>query len=634
MRIREFLPTFSRRNILLFGVYVALFMAAYLAALLLRFDFAVTDDEWRVWLDTLPLVLIVKICVFYWVGAFRGWWKYLTFADLADLLKAAALSTAGIIAIDYFLHASSEVPRGVLLLDFATTVLVIGGLRASVRLWNENAWRFGKHEDIRWALVVGANRAGEAIVRQTNSNGRSQYRVIGFIDDNRKLHGTKLGGVPILGDTSQIKDVAARVGAGTVLVAADSLPGPQLRRLMESCQSPDLTVKVVPRVEDIITGKYSFQVRDVSIDDLLGREPAELDTGVIGEFLRGRRVLVTGAGGSIGSEMCRQVARFGPEAIILVERFESALFSIHRELQERPEPVRAIACVGDVLDRRRMSAIFRKHRPGVVFHAAAHKHVPLMEENPGEAVKNNVFGTRVVADLAAEFGVERFVLISTDKAVNPRSVMGATKHLAERYIHLIGSHSETKFIVVRFGNVLGSNGSVVPIFQEQIRRGGPITVTHPDMRRYFMTIPEASELVLQAAAMGEGGEVFVLDMGKPVRIVDLAMDMVRLSGLSPDDIQVRFVGVRPGEKLDEELRFDDEQLLPTCHPKVQVAYHRPYEENGTGSFIEELAAVVEDPELVLQKLTELIPEYRPAGTRRAGRTAGRIEPALPATEVQ
>ncbi len=354
------------------------------------------------------------------------------------------------------------------------------------------------------------------------------------------------------------------------------LVGSELRRLVDDCAEAGLTLKVIPALEELVTGTYSVQLRDVNINDLLRREPVVLNSDAISTLVAGRTVMVTGAGGSIGSEICRQVLKFRPRKLLLVERAENSLFLVEQEFNLLRLDTTIIPCIADITDRQRLEQVFRQHRPEIVFHAAAHKHVPMMEYNPGEAIKNNVGGTQQLAEVADEFAVQEFVMISTDKAVNPTSVMGVSKHLAERFVHAFSEVATTKFVVVRFGNVLASNGSVVPIFQEQIRRGGPITVTHPEIERFFMTIPEASQLVLQAAAMGNGGEIFVLDMGQSVKIVALARDLIRLSGLQPDDIEIVFTGLRPGEKLYEELYFEDEERQPTPHPKVFVAYHRPY----------------------------------------------------------
>jgi FlaA1/EpsC-like NDP-sugar epimerase len=384
---------------------------------------------------------------------------------------------------------------------------------------------------------------------------------------------------------------------------------------MDTCADVGVKLKVIPGLEDLLTGDYSFQIRDVDINDLLRREPVQLSSDEIGTLLADRTVLVTGAGGSIGSEICRQVLRFHPRRLVLVERAENSLFSIEQEIHRSKTETELIPCIADITDRARIDQLFAQYQPSVVFHAAAHKHVPMMETNPGEAIKNNVLGTKQLVELADQHGVQEFVMISTDKAVNPTSVMGVSKQVAERYVHAFSEVATTKFVVVRFGNVLASAGSVVPIFQEQIRLGGPVTVTHPEIERFFMTIPEASQLVLQAAAMGKGGEIFVLDMGESVRIVDLAQDLIRLSGLDPDDIEIVFTGLRPGEKLYEELYFNDEEMLPTPHPKLFVAYHRPYHLTEVNQMIEALRPIVHDAnDAICNRLRELIPEYAPPET--------------------
>ena len=381
---------------------------------------------------------------------------------------------------------------------------------------------------------------------------------------------------------------------------------------MDDCQQADLDLKIIRRLEDRLSGDHRIPIRDIEISDLLRRAPVQLDTKSIGTMLEGRTVMVTGAGGSIGSEICRQALRFNPRILVLVGRGENRIFKVERKLQTLRTATTLYTCIASVTDQARMRHIFEEFRPEVIFHAAAHKHVPLMECNIGEAIQNNVGGSKCLADLAHEFGVRNFVFISTDKAVHPSSVMGASKQLAERYVHALSQTSPTRFTVVRFGNVLGSEGSVVPIFQEQIRRGGPITVTDPRMTRFFMTIPEASQLVLQAAAMGNGGEIFVLEMGEPVKIVDLAHDLVRLSGLPEDAIEICFTGVRPGEKLYEELYFDEEQTLPTSHPKLRAAYHRPYTLAEVRRDIVELQQLLHEPQEVLRrKLREIVPEYVP-----------------------
>jgi FlaA1/EpsC-like NDP-sugar epimerase len=555
--------------------------------------------------------MIIKMAVFYSGGHCHRSWHYVSLSDLAALLRSATFASLIIAALDKLMVQDFHISRIALPLDWALTILVLGGLRAMIRLSREEFRPrvFGK--GYRKALIVGANQSGETLARHLMANPRLQYSVAGFVDADAARYGSTVGGIPVLGLPEHALPIATALGIEDILVISGVLPGSKLRELMEGCAAAGVTLKVIPPIEELISsGSYSLQLRDVDINDLLRREPVQLSTEAISSLIAGRTVLVTGAGGSIGSEICRQVLKFRPKTLILVERAENSLFLIDQELRPFRSEVSIQPCIADINDVERIEQIFASWRPEVVFHAAAHKHVPMMEYNPGEAIKNNVQGTKVLAELADEYAVQEFVMISTDKAVNPTSVMGVSKQLAERFIHAFSEIATTKFVVVRFGNVLASNGSVVPIFQEQIRRGGPITVTHPEIERFFMTIPEASQLVLQAAAMGRGGEIFVLDMGQPVRIVDLAKDLIRLSGLQPEDIEIVFTGLRPGEKLYEELYFEDEEMQPTPHPKLFVAYHRPYALDDVRQAIGELAQMVhEQPDAIRAKIKEIVPEY-------------------------
>jgi FlaA1/EpsC-like NDP-sugar epimerase len=506
-----------------------------------------------------------------------------------------------------------RVPRSVIVLDWAGTVLAIGGIRALWRSVREELRPIFTSKPIRTALIVGADEAGELLARTLMSSTNSQYFVVGFLDDDPGLLHNRVAGLEVLGSIDTVGAEVERRRIDEVMVQSGSLTGKRFRKLLEDCVQAGGQVKVMPAIDELLMGHDSpshIKPRPVEIKDLLRREPVKLDNAAVRQLIEGRTVLVTGAGGSIGSEICRQVLRFHPQKLLLVERAENALFLLEQELcrhEPRPpfEPL-----IADITDEARMAQIMTTHRPDVIFHAAAHKHVPMMEWNPAEAIKNNCIGTQILARLADSHGVREFVMISTDKAVNPTSVMGCSKLVAERFVQALSTKSKTKFLVVRFGNVLASNGSVVPIFQEQIRLGGPITVTHPGICRYFMMIPEASQLVLQAASMGEGGEIFVLDMGESVKIVDLARDLISLSGLAEDDIEIVFTGLRPGEKLYEELYFDDEQRVATSHAKVFCALHRPTTLAAAESLIDELANVVdESPEVVRARFRELVPEY-------------------------
>lgn len=625
---------FSWRAFLVLCLHAVAFSAVLLLAYNLRFDFAVPTHYQRLFWMTLPSVIVLKLLIFYWMGLCHGWWRYVTFSDLATLLRAATLSSLIILALDQYLVSANHVPRVILLLDWGLTILVLGGLRCAWRLSREQFRPMLLRGDVHRAFIVGANQAGESLVRQLQSDPRLGYSITGFLDDDAATHGSRLGGVQIVGTPEEGAQLAEAFSTKEILVISGSLPGKRLRGLMALCEESGVALKVLPAFDEMLVSGVPLQIRDVDINDLLRREPVELSTDDIGQMLAGRTVMVTGAGGSIGSEICRQVLRFHPAALVLVERAENNLFVIDRELQATGCTTQLHPVMADIVDRPRMTQIFGQFRPDIVFHAAAHKHVPMMEFNPGEAIKNNIGGTRQLVELAHEHGVGEFVMISTDKAVNPTSVMGVSKQLAERVVHAYSEVSSTKFVAVRFGNVLASAGSVVPIFMDQIRRGGPVTVTHPDIERFFMTIPEASQLVLQAAAMGRGGEIFVLDMGEPVRIVDLARDLIRLSGFDTDEIEVVFTGLRPGEKLYEELYFDSEEMMPTPHPKLFVAYHRPYSLDEVNEALQQLdGALHESVEVLRRKLKDLVPEYSLEPTHGAASSNGHTAPVVPVTPV-
>lgn len=596
-------------------VHLALFIVAQAGAFALRFEFSIPADYLPLATVWLAVSLGIHLAVFSVFGMFSGMWRYTGANDLIALAKSAALSTlvfAGFIVLGGF----RSYPRSILVIEFLLTMMLVGGLRFGVRsLWQLASTVAQKREGkARRVLIVGAGDAGEMLAREMLKTHGGRFEPVGFADDNAAKRGARIHGVPVLGTIADVPELAKRHAVEEVVVAIPSATGRDMRSILEACKTSGISVRTMPGIDQLIEGRVTInQLRSVNIEDLLRREPVKLDMESISRLVEGRVVLVTGAGGSIGSELCRQVARFKPARIVLVERAENALFEIHRELLAKSPTVPVSPCMADICDEPRVRRVLMEHRPSVVLHAAAHKHVPMMEENPGEAVKNNVGGTRLLADLSSEYQVERFVMISTDKAVNPTSVMGATKRAAELYIQALSLKSRTRFVAVRFGNVLGSAGSVIPIFKEQIANGGPVTITHPDMRRYFMTIPEASQLVLQAATMGNGGEIFVLDMGEPVRIVDLANDLISLSGLVPGkDVEVVFTGLRPGEKLFEELSTEEEQAEKTRHPKIFIGKlpSRPYDEvsgivsdmvrNATGATLRD----------VVERLRVLIPEFQ------------------------
>ncbi len=601
------------RPAVVLAMHAAAFTAIYLAAVALRYDGVVTRLALEAALAALPLVVCCKLLAVVATGSHRGWWRLVSFADLIALVEASALGAGLLLIVSLILAAPASISPSVVLVDGAGTVLLLCGARAATRLIRE---RYGPRRvpgAPRRALVVGADEAGGALVRHLRMATHLGTRAVGFLDADSATSGRMLAGVPVLGSPMDVLRIAAKYRVETVFVPTPGVPARVIRDLVAACEGTGVRVQVVPGHDALISGNMAVRPRDVDIRDLLCRDPVRLDTRAIGEFLRGRVVVVTGGAGSIGSEICRQVLAFGPSRLVLLDHNENALFFRERELLGMSGGCEIVPCVASIADAARLRAVFAEHRPEVVLHAAAHKHVPMMEANPGEAVKNNVFGTRTLVEAALRAGVEAFVMISSDKAVNPTSVMGACKRLAEMVVQSLSGLTGTRLVTVRFGNVLGSAGSVVPIFRDQICDGGPLTVTHPDMTRYFMTIPEAAQLVLQAGALGRGGEIFVLDMGEPVKIVDLARDMIRLSGMEEGrEIEIAYTGLRPGEKLFEELYDEAEARLQTSHPKIFLAQHRPCDTEGFWKDLDGLAAQVDRPaDSLIATLMKLIPEYRP-----------------------
>jgi len=576
--MRSFILSYRRVFVVL--AHLVMWTASFYGAFLLRFEFGIPRAYLVIIPKWLTILLGVRIVVFLAFGLFHGLWRYSGAHDLIDLVKASLISTA-IFALVVTFIGPHGLPRTVLIMDWVGSIVVVGGVRFSIRALREIAVQVAKPppEGRRRLLIVGAGDAGEMLMREISRTHAARYETLGFVDDNKAKVGERIHGVPVLGPISETPHLVARHEIDEVIIAIPSASGKDMRHIVDLCSGTGAHIRTLPGMDKLIDGRVTVsQLQAVRIEDLLGREPVVLDTESINAFVRSRVVLVTGAGGSIGSELCKQVARFGPRKVVLVEQAENNLFHIHRALVREFPDVPVVPCIADICDTKRMETIFAGEKPHVVFHAAAHKHVPMMEENPGEAIKNNVFGTKKIADLSSQYGVEKFVMVSTDKAVKPASIMGVSKRTAELYVQALSQRSKTQFVTVRFGNVLGSAGSVIPLFQEQIATGGPVTVTHPEMRRYFMTIPEACQLILQAGAMGVGGEIFVLDMGEPVKIVDLARDLIKLSGLVPgDDIEIKFTGIRPGEKLFEELSTTDEYADKTKHPKIFVGKFRARE---------------------------------------------------------
>ncbi|MBS1718808.1 MAG: polysaccharide biosynthesis protein, partial [Armatimonadetes bacterium] len=549
-------------------VLCAAFFIAYLPAVNVQLGEFYADTALR----QLPLVVLIQLSALVMVGAYSIIWRYVSIEDIKVFLKAAAISCVVLVVLRFVLNYSDftlwQIPISVILID---TMMAFGGLlalrilrRFVYELNEKNRVYSGKRKLKRKpTLIVGAGRMGATLVKEMVGRADGELEIRGFVDDDSRKKGGSVSGIKVLGGTKDLARLVDDLSIKQVVIAIDQAQGKEIRRIIDLCSKIPVRAQIVPSLNEIAHGRVSVsRIRDVQIEDLLGRDPVELDDDNLHEFLSGKTVMVTGAGGSIGSELVRQITNYKPQQILLVERAEFFLFQIERELASDYPDATCVPLIADVGDEPRMREIFEQYRPQVIFHAAAHKHVPLMELNPTEAIKNNVLATQLLGRLAGEYGVTDFVMISTDKAVNPTSIMGASKRIAEIVIQDLNQTFETTYVAVRFGNVLGSAGSVVPIFREQIQKGEPITVTHKDMTRYFMTIPEASQLVLQAGALGKGGEIFILDMGQPVKILDLAQDMIRLSGLTPyEDIDIKFTGIRKGEKLFEELEITGEDLL-------------------------------------------------------------------------
>lgn len=595
-----------------FVALLGLCTLTYCGVYYLRMEGSIDEVHRGIILATLPLVIAVKGLTFPFFRIRVTLPRYLTFHELATLFEAATISSLIVVLLDFLFFSQFNIPRSVIVMDWGATVLTIGGVQAAARCMRERYFPLLRGEHRKRALIVGANDNGAAVLQNVKRTA-ANYHIVGFVDDDPKLLGTHVGGIPVLGLVSDTCVIARSHGIAEVLVTAGAVPGRKVRGLVEECRAIEADVKMLPSFEQLLNGKVAMRVRDVSIEDLLRREPAKLETDNIRSWLEGRTLMITGSAGSIGSEICRQLLRFGPRRLVLVDRSENGQFMLERELRSVACNVEMQFYIADLTDGVRMRTLLERTEPDVIFHAAAYKHVPLMEVNPGEAVKNNIFGTRQLADLADEFGLEAFVMISTDKAVNPTSVMGACKRVAEMYVQSLAETSQCRFVTVRFGNVLDSAGSVVPIFRAQIARGGPITITDPRMTRFFMTIPEAAQLVVQAGAMGQGGEIFVLDMGEPMKIMELAEEMIRLSGLRVgQDIEIETIGLRPGEKLFEELHIEGEEHLPTRHPKIVVAMKNfaMTKEELEASFVRLAKAADETPESVVAELRNIVAEYR------------------------
>ena len=587
---------------------------AALVSIYLRFDGNLIPQNYLSMLvGQLPFFVMITIVSFFLFKLYSRVWRY---AGSSELLAIVGANFAG--AICWFIFSvlvEAVLPRSIYFLTALVLTFFVGGTRLSLRVYSyltSKPQYIQRTQKLNKVLVIGAGDAGAMLAREIERYHSGKRKIIGFIDDDRDKQGKTMFGIRVLGSRYDIEQVVADTDANEIIIAMPSVKGKEIKEIIDVCKNTNCKLTILPGVYEIIEGTVSVnQLRPVEVEDLLGRDPVKLDTKNVSAYITGKVVLITGAGGSIGSEICRQVAKMQPKKMLLLGKGENSIYEISQELSIEYPQIRKVPIIADVRDEERINGIMDYFHPHVVFHAAAHKHVPLMEYQPMEAVRNNVLGTKVVAEAASKNGVETFVMISTDKAVNPTSVMGCTKRVAEMFVQSMNSISETRFAAVRFGNVLGSRGSVIPLFKKQIAKGGPVTVTHPDMKRYFMTIPEASQLVLQAGAMAEGGEVFVLDMGEPVKIYDLARDMITLSGMIPEvDIEIKFTGLRPGEKLFEELLSAEDGTEATQHKKIFTAMIKCVDKTKLDFQIRRLLEQTTGDNVV-EVLKETVPTYRP-----------------------
>lgn len=602
------------RSFLVFAFDLAAVVAAWIGAFVLRFNLEWPRAFHAEIFEGALILMVVQLVACRWAGLYRGMWSFASLPDLRRLIRAVGVSVIAVLILATFGGAWLLVPRSIVLLYPLLLIMCMGGGRIAWRLWKESRLAPVSDATRKPVVIVGAGTAGAMLLRELARS--PDWKVVALVDDDRHKRGLELSGCRVEGATTDLSAVLQRHAARHVILAMPSASAEALQTVTRLATQAGAALFTIPGLAELMSGRVAINMmRPVKIEDLLGRESVRIDNDNVRAMLTGKRILVTGAGGSIGSELCRQLARFEPACIVLLESSEFALYMIEQWFGEHRPEVPIVRLAGDVKDESRMAQVFAEYRPQVVFHAAAYKHVPLMEVgNAWQAVRNNVAGTLVVARAARDAGSERFVLISTDKAVNPTNVMGATKRVAEMVCEVLqNGPGTTRFHIVRFGNVLGSTGSVIPKFQAQIAHGGPVTVTHPEINRYFMSIPEAAQLVLQAAAMGQGGEIFVLDMGAPVKIVDLARNMIRLSGFTEDEIHIEFTGLRPGEKLYEELLADAEETLSTPHEKLRIARSRAVPEAFYEGVLAWLARGPQEDADVRAGLKEWVPEYEPRG---------------------
>ncbi len=627
---------FQKNRFLIFIIDLLVLTICLFAAHLVRFEFSLPLETFVSVLQVLPFVLITKILCFYFFDLYRGMWRYTSIADLLNIIKATSISTLLIISFILFSPARFiGFSRAAFIIDWCFTILFISGFRIAVRFYFEHSSQDGswlnsarsllgflakKNVGSKNLIIIGAGDCGEKIYREIRDNARLQYNVVGFLDDDPIKVRKKIHGIPVLGKISEITFLSKEVKADEVLIAIPSATADQMRQIVSYCDQSGTEFKTMPSYSELINGQVTISsIREVAYRDLIGREQITLDEERIGAYLQGQSIMVTGAGGSIGSELCRQICRFKPKNIILFERAESPLYEVELELRQNYKGVQVIPILGDVQNLNQLEKVFEDFRPDSVFHAAAYKHVPMLETQPWKAIENNILGTVNLVEAANNYNVGRFVFVSTDKAVRPTNIMGATKRVSEMLIqsqnNITSCH--TRYTIVRFGNVVGSVGSVVPLFKKQIAKGGPVTVTHPEVTRYFMTITEACQLILQAGVLASENcvDIYLLDMGTPIKIDEMARDLIRLSGFEPDiDIKIEYIGLRPGEKLCEELITEGEGVVATSHEKIMALRGQEYDQIQLNGKIDELMAysVNQDTERIKRKLKEIVTEYNPA----------------------
>jgi len=596
------------RRLIIIVTQLILVICAYLLAFFLRLDFKIDSNSWQIILKTLPILVCFKMVIFGYLGLYSGLWRYASVDDIWKIIKAHVLAVLCFVPAIAFIHTFEGFPRSIIAIDFILSFCFIAGIRFVSRLFREK-FRSEYKTKRKNALIVGAGEAGVMVLRETRMNLKSNIEIVGFIDDDSRKRNLRVQGVNILGTRSDIPSVVEEYGVEEIIIAIPSAKGEEIRSIIAYCKIPSVKIRIVPGLQNLISGELEAKPREIKPEDLLGRDTVNINKEEIKDYLFEKVVLVTGAGGSIGSALCRQIVNFNPKEILLFDHNENDVYYLGIEFLTKYRHIKFSTIIGDIKDIGLLKSIFSLYRPEIIFHAAAHKHVPLMEGNPGAAVKNNIIGSRNLIYAANHYKAERFIFISTDKAVNPTSVMGMTKRIVEMILQAKAKISKTKYMAVRFGNVLGSNGSVIPLFKRQIEEGGPLTITHPEVKRYFMSINEAAQLVLQAGSMGEAGEIFILDMGEQIKILDLAKEMIILYGLKPDvDIKIEYIGLRPGEKLFEETLLNTERDKATKADKIYIAKLDSFDSKILREKIKDLerAVNVMDNREIVKRLQEII----------------------------